>query len=84
MIAVSAWFNRMNNGDPLVKGTPVVLVLHTCRAVLVAKLFDKFADGLFKFSVQGANATLIVSRNAIFATSHGVLVDDISEVRQHN
>ena len=74
----------MNNGDPLVKGTPVVLVLHTCRTVLVAKLFDEFADSLFKFSVQGANATLIVRGNAILATSHGVLVDDITKVRQHD
>ena len=37
-ITVSAWLNRMNDGDPLVKASPVVLVLNADGAVLVAKL----------------------------------------------
>ena len=83
-IPVLTRLNRMNNRYPLIQTASVIQIPDRMRAILVSKLLDEFGNRLVKLSVQSANHSLIVRRNAVLANSHRIMVNHILKVGQHN
>ena len=83
-IPVLTRLNCMNNRYPLIQTASVIQIPDRMRAILVTKFLNEFGNRLVKLSVQSANHSLIVRRNAVLSNSHRVMVNDILKVGQHN